>query len=141
MREGFTATALRWIVISVVGLSRIHIESCIRDRFITHKLNEIMAVADRCTVLRKGKYMGTVDIKDTTKEEDVYKRQQLYSLPCISSGRPTSTTVSSVRVPSSTVCRASSAPVCSVCCRNRSPQAVSYTHLGVGQLVLAVGAG
>ena len=24
--------------------------------FITHKLNEIMAVADRCTVLRKGKY-------------------------------------------------------------------------------------
>ena len=37
--------------------------------FITHKLNEIMAVADRCTVLRKGKYMGTVEIKDTTKEE------------------------------------------------------------------------
>ena len=37
--------------------------------FITHKLNEIMAVADRCSVLRKGKYMGTVDIKDTTKEE------------------------------------------------------------------------
>lgn len=37
--------------------------------FITHKLNEIMSVADRCTVLRKGKYIGTVDIKDTTKEE------------------------------------------------------------------------
>ncbi len=37
--------------------------------FITHKLNEIKAVADRCSVLRKGKYMGTVDIKDTTKEE------------------------------------------------------------------------
>jgi len=37
--------------------------------FITHKLNEIMAVADRCTVLRKGKYIGTVEIKDTTKEE------------------------------------------------------------------------
>ncbi len=37
--------------------------------FITHKLNEIMAVADRCTVLQKGKYMGTVDIKDTSKEE------------------------------------------------------------------------
>jgi simple sugar transport system ATP-binding protein len=33
--------------------------------FITHKLNEIMAVADRCTVLRKGKLMGTVDITDT----------------------------------------------------------------------------
>ena len=37
--------------------------------FITHKLNEIMAVADRCTVLRKGKYIGTVEIQDTTKEE------------------------------------------------------------------------
>ncbi len=37
--------------------------------FITHKLNEIMEVADRCTILRKGKYIGTVDIKDTTKEE------------------------------------------------------------------------
>lgn len=37
--------------------------------FITHKLNEIMAVADRCTVLRKGKYIGTVDIKNTNKEE------------------------------------------------------------------------
>lgn len=37
--------------------------------FITHKLNEIMEVADRCTVLRKGKYIGTVDVKDTTKEE------------------------------------------------------------------------
>ena len=37
--------------------------------FISHKLNEIMAVADRCTVLRKGKCIGTVNIKDTTKEE------------------------------------------------------------------------
>ena len=37
--------------------------------FITHKLNEIMAVADRVTVLRKGKYVGTVDIKDTNKQE------------------------------------------------------------------------
>lgn len=37
--------------------------------FITHKLNEIMAVADTCTILRKGKYIGTVDIKDTNKEE------------------------------------------------------------------------
>lgn len=37
--------------------------------FITHKLNEIMAVADRCTVLRKGKGIGTVDIAATSKEE------------------------------------------------------------------------
>ena len=37
--------------------------------FITHKLNEIMEVADRCTILRKGKYIGTVDVKDTTPEK------------------------------------------------------------------------
>lgn len=37
--------------------------------FITHKLDEIMQVADRCTVLRKGKCIGTVETKCTTKEE------------------------------------------------------------------------
>lgn len=37
--------------------------------FITHKLNEIMEVADRCTILRKGKYIDTVDVKDTTPEK------------------------------------------------------------------------
>ena len=37
--------------------------------FITHKLAEIKAVADRCTVLRKGKYMGTVNVADTSVEE------------------------------------------------------------------------
>lgn len=37
--------------------------------FITHKLNEILEVADRCTVLRRGKMIGTVDVASTTKEE------------------------------------------------------------------------
>ena len=37
--------------------------------FISHKLNEIMSVANRCSVLRKGKYIGTVDIANTTREE------------------------------------------------------------------------
>ena len=37
--------------------------------FISHKLAEIMAVADRCTVLRKGKCIGTVETKDTTMEQ------------------------------------------------------------------------
>ena len=36
--------------------------------FISHKLNEIMAVADRVTVLRKGKYIGTVETTDTDKQ-------------------------------------------------------------------------
>lgn len=37
--------------------------------FITHKLNEIKAVADRCSVLRRGKYIGTVDVADTSAAE------------------------------------------------------------------------
>jgi len=37
--------------------------------FISHKLNEIMAVADRCSVLRRGKYIGTVDVCDTNEQE------------------------------------------------------------------------
>lgn len=37
--------------------------------FITHKLNEIKAVADRCTVLRKGKYIGTVNVCDVSQQE------------------------------------------------------------------------
>ncbi|MCR4668528.1 MAG: ABC transporter ATP-binding protein [Clostridia bacterium] len=37
--------------------------------FISHKLNEIMEVADRVTVLRKGRYVGTVNTKDTNKQE------------------------------------------------------------------------
>ena len=36
---------------------------------ITHKLNEIMAVSDRVTVLRTGKYIGTVETKNTNKQE------------------------------------------------------------------------
>jgi len=37
--------------------------------FITHKLNEIMAVADRCTVLRKGQCIGTVNTCETNQQE------------------------------------------------------------------------
>ena len=37
--------------------------------FISHKLNEIMAVSDRVSVLRKGKYIGTVETKNTNKQE------------------------------------------------------------------------
>ena len=37
--------------------------------FISHKLNEIMAISDRVTVLRKGKFVGTVETRNTSKEE------------------------------------------------------------------------
>ncbi|MFD2729318.1 ABC transporter ATP-binding protein [Enterococcus camelliae] len=36
---------------------------------ITHKLDEIKAVADRCTVIRRGKGIGTVAIKDVTSQQ------------------------------------------------------------------------
>ena len=54
--------------------------------FITHKLNEIMAVSDRVTVLRKGKYIGTVYTKDTDKQ----------SLSNMMVGRPVQLEVSKV---------------------------------------------
>mgnify|MGYP002344548318 CR=1 FL=1 len=37
--------------------------------FITHKLDEIKRVADRCTVLRLGKCVGTVNVADVTVED------------------------------------------------------------------------
>jgi len=37
--------------------------------FITHKLEEIKRVADRCTVLRQGKCIGTVNVADVTIED------------------------------------------------------------------------
>lgn len=37
--------------------------------FISHKLAEIMEVADRCSVLRKGKYIGSVETSKTTMAE------------------------------------------------------------------------
>jgi len=36
--------------------------------FITHKLNEIKAVADQVSILRKGKLINTVDVASATKE-------------------------------------------------------------------------
>jgi len=36
---------------------------------ITHKLKEIRMIADRCTILRKGKGVGTVQVKDVTNEK------------------------------------------------------------------------
>ena len=36
---------------------------------ITHKLNEVMEISDRVSVLRKGEYIGTVNTADTTENE------------------------------------------------------------------------
>ena len=36
---------------------------------ITHKLNEVMEISDRVTILRKGRYIGTVNTSETTERE------------------------------------------------------------------------
>ncbi|MFO7636097.1 MAG: ABC transporter ATP-binding protein [Clostridia bacterium] len=36
---------------------------------ITHKLKEIKAIADRCTIIRRGKLVGTVTVADTTEQQ------------------------------------------------------------------------
>lgn len=36
---------------------------------ITHKLKEIKAIADRCTVIRRGRVVGTVEVASTSEEE------------------------------------------------------------------------
>ena len=36
---------------------------------ITHKLKEIKEAANRCTVIRRGKYIGTVDVKETSEAD------------------------------------------------------------------------
>ena len=36
---------------------------------ITHKLNEVMEISDRVSILRKGEYIGTVETKDTTEKD------------------------------------------------------------------------
>src|SRR5699024_3664863 len=36
---------------------------------ITHKLKEMMKICDRCTVIRKGTGIGTVNVEETTVDE------------------------------------------------------------------------
>lgn len=51
---------------------------------ITHKLKEIKAVASRCTILRKGKGIGTVDVATTSEEkmaELMVGRQVTFKVP------------------------------------------------------------
>ncbi len=36
---------------------------------ITHKLHEIKEIADRCTIIRKGQFIETVDVNSTSEEE------------------------------------------------------------------------
>ncbi|MBE5773739.1 MAG: ABC transporter ATP-binding protein [Clostridiales bacterium] len=97
--------------------------------FITHKLNEIMAVADRCTVLRKGKYVGTVDIADTSKEE----------LSRMMVGRDVSLTVDKEEAhPAKTVLKVDKVCVASRLHKNNAVSDVSF-EVRAGEIVCLAG--
>ena len=97
--------------------------------FITHKLNEIMAVADRCTVLRKGKCIGTVDVKDTDKVK----------LSRMMVGRDVEFIVNKGEAnPTSTVLEVEHLTVPSKLHRNNAVKDVSF-HVRAGEIVCLAG--
>jgi ABC-type uncharacterized transport system ATPase subunit len=51
----------------LLGVLRSLVEEGRSAIFITHKLDEMMSVADRCTVLRDGAVVGTVDVAGSSK--------------------------------------------------------------------------
>ncbi len=53
----------------LIGVMRSLIEIGTSIIFITHKLNEVLEIADRITVLRRGKVAGTTTPAETTKED------------------------------------------------------------------------
>ncbi len=97
--------------------------------FITHKLGEIMAVADRCTVLRKGKGIGTVNIKDTNIQE----------LSRMMVGREVSFTVDKApREPGETVLSVDHVTVASKLHKNNAVKNVSFA-VRQGEIVCLAG--
>ncbi|WP_423364145.1 ABC transporter ATP-binding protein [Mycoplasma sp. P36-A1] len=55
-------------IIELMSIIRLLIKEGKSIIIITHKLKEIKMVADKCTVLRRGKCIGTVDVKDTDEK-------------------------------------------------------------------------
>ena len=97
--------------------------------FISHKLAEIMEVADRCSVLRRGKYIGTVDVKNTTKEE----------LSRMMVGRDVSLTVSKEKAkPGDVVLAVKDLTVASKLHKNNAVKKVSF-DVHAGEIVCIAG--
>jgi len=97
--------------------------------FITHKLNEIMSVADRCTVLRMGKCVGTVEIPKASREE----------LSQMMVGRNVSSTVEKEAArPGSTVLSVNHVTAPSEVHRNNAVKNVSF-EVRAGEIVCLAG--
>nr|MDA3846279.1 ABC transporter ATP-binding protein [Vallitaleaceae bacterium] len=56
-------------ILELMGIMRNLLDEGKSIILITHKLKEIKLVADRCTVLRKGKFVATVDVASTSEQE------------------------------------------------------------------------
>ncbi|HQH63142.1 MAG TPA: ABC transporter ATP-binding protein, partial [Clostridiales bacterium] len=97
--------------------------------FITHKLNEIMEVADRCTVLRKGKLIGTVEVAQTNREE----------LSKMMVGRPISFEVEKQDIePGKTVLKVENVVVPSKLHKNNAVKGISF-EVREGEIVCLAG--
>ena len=97
--------------------------------FITHKLQEIMDVADRVTVLRRGKCIGTVNVRDTTREE----------LSRMMVGRPVQLTVEKTdREPGDVVLDVQHVTVPSKLHKNNAVKDVSF-NVRAGEIVCIAG--
>ncbi len=64
-----TAVLIPQEIIELMNIMRRLVKEGKSIILITHKLKEIKSVANRCTVIRKGKGIGTVDVKDTSEEK------------------------------------------------------------------------
>lgn len=97
--------------------------------FITHKLQEIMDVSDRVTVLRRGKWIGTVNTADTTVEE----------LSSMMVGRPVSFKVSKADIePGETILQVNDLVVPSKLHKNNAVKNVSL-NVRRGEIVCLAG--
>ena len=97
--------------------------------FITHKLQEIMDVSDRVTVLRRGKCIGTVNTADTTVEE----------LSSMMVGRPVSFAVEkSDRKPGDVILDVEGVTVSSRLHKNNAVKDVSF-NVRQGEIVCLAG--
>ncbi len=97
--------------------------------FISHKLNEIMSVADRCSVLRKGKYIGTVNIAESSREE----------LSRMMVGRDVEFVVSKEPAkPGKTILQVENMTVASKAHNNNAVKDVSF-HVRAGEIVCIAG--
>jgi len=85
-----TATLTKGEIDKLFSLIRMYKEKGIGIIYISHRMEEIQVIGDRVTVLRDGKYIGTVAVKGTSTSElirmmvgrkitNLYKRE--YNLP------------------------------------------------------------